>query len=63
MAKRHVIEIVRDLGTNDVAFAQLVAPVLGEFTGSMAKGEWQACVQAIVQLRGAHKDLVVEGLS
>jgi hypothetical protein len=63
VAKRHVIEIVRDLGTSDVAFAQLVAPVLGEFTGSMAKGEWQACVQAIIQLRGAHADLKVEGLS
>src|SRR5262249_33277838 len=62
VAKKHVIEIVRDLGTNDIAFAHLVAPVLGEFAGSMAKGEWQACVQALVQLRAAHSDLNVEGL-
>jgi hypothetical protein len=63
VAKQRVIEIVRDVGTSDAAFAQLALPVLAEFTGSMAKGEWQACVQAIVQLRSAHSDLKVEGLA
>ena len=62
VAKRHVVEIVRDLGVSDPAFAQLVAPVLGEFSGSMAKGEWHACLQALMQLRAAHADLNVEGM-
>jgi hypothetical protein len=61
VAKRHVIAVVRDLGLADAAFAQVVAPVLGEFTGSVAKGEWQACLAALMQLRAAH-GLAVEGL-
>ena len=54
VAKRNVIEVVKDLGLEDEAFAKLVAPVLQEFTGSMAKGEWQACLSALAQLRTAH---------
>jgi hypothetical protein len=50
-AKRNVIEIVRDLGVEDAAFAKLVSPVLEEFSGSLAKGEWQACLSALVRLR------------
>lgn len=61
VAKRHVIEIVRDLGVADKEFAELIAPVLGEFTGSIAKGEWQACLSALMQLRAAH-GIAVEGL-
>ena len=61
IAKRHVIEIVRDLGVADREFAEMVAPVLGEFTGSIAKGEWQACLSALMQLRAAH-GIAVEGL-
>ncbi|SEU21900.1 hypothetical protein [Stigmatella erecta] len=56
-AKRRVIELMRDLGLEDAAFAQLVAPVLGEFTGSLAKGEWQSCLASLVQLRAAHPGL------
>jgi hypothetical protein len=54
VAKRNVIEVVKDLGLEDEAFAKLIAPVLQEFTGSMAKGEWQACLSALAQLRTAH---------
>jgi hypothetical protein len=61
VAKRHVIEVVRDLGVADKEFAEIIAPVLGEFTGSIAKGEWQACLSALMQLRAAH-GLAVEGL-
>lgn len=61
-AKRNVIAVLRDMGVEEAAFAQLVAPVLGEFTGSLARGEWQACLAALVQLRGAHPGLELGGL-
>jgi hypothetical protein len=53
-AKRRLIDIVRDLGVEDPAFAQLVAPVLIEFTGSAAKTEWQACLAAFLRIKSAH---------
>ncbi|MDC0683463.1 hypothetical protein [Sorangium atrum] len=61
-AKRHVIEVVRDLAVEDAAFAALVAPVIAEFTGSIAKGEWQACLAALLRLKHAHPGLEIEGL-
>ena len=60
-AKRNVIEVVRDLGREDSAFALLVMPVLEEFSGSLAKMEWQACLSALVTLRAAHPGLSLEG--
>lgn len=62
VAKRRVIELVRDLGLEDEAFARVVAPVLGEFTGSLAKGEWQSCLASLVQLRAAHPGAQLGGL-
>jgi hypothetical protein len=62
VAKRRVIELVRDLGLEDEAFARVVAPVLGEFTGSLAKGEWQSCLASLVQLRAAHPEAQLGGL-
>jgi hypothetical protein len=62
VAKRRVIELVRDLGLEDEAFARVVAPVLGEFTGSVAKGEWQSCLASLVQLRAAHPEAQLGGL-
>lgn len=61
VAKRHVVDLVRDLAVEDADFAQIVAPVLGEFTGSVAKGEWQACLAALMRLRAAH-GIAIEGL-
>jgi hypothetical protein len=61
VVKRSLIEIVRDLAVADAAFAAIVAPVLGEITGSVAKGEWQACLSALMTLRRAH-GLAVEGM-
>jgi len=60
-AKRNVIAVLRDMGVEDADFARLVAPVLEEFTGSLALGEWQACLQALVQLRAAHPDVALGG--
>lgn len=54
VAKRSLVAIVRDLALEDAAFAKLVAPVFGEMTGSVAKGEWQACLSALLALRAAH---------
>jgi hypothetical protein len=54
VAKRRLIEAMRDLGLEDVEFARAIAPVLGEFTESTAKGEWQASVQALTALRARH---------
>lgn len=61
-AKRRVIELVRDLGLEDEHFARVVAPVLGEFTGSLAKGEWQSCLASLVRLRAAHPGVQLEGV-
>ncbi len=54
VAKKNLVEVVRDLGLRDAGFAKLVLPVLGEMTGSVAKGEWHACLSAIMTLRRAH---------
>lgn len=54
VAKRRLIEAMRDLGLEDVDFARAIAPVLGEFTESTAKGEWQASLQALTALRAKH---------
>jgi hypothetical protein len=59
IAKRRLIEAMRDIGLEDVEFAKAIAPVLGEFTASTAKGEWQASVQALTALRARHRDLEV----
>ncbi|MDP3277867.1 MAG: hypothetical protein Q8Q09_21970 [Deltaproteobacteria bacterium] len=61
VAKRNVIEVIRDLAVEDHAFARLVAPVLGEFTGSMAKGEWQACLAALARLRAIYPEITLTG--
>ncbi|NNC05406.1 hypothetical protein HJC10_21445 [Corallococcus exiguus] len=62
VAKRRVVELVRDLGLEDESFARVVAPVLGEFTGSVAKGEWQSCLASLVQLRAAHPSVQLGGI-
>lgn len=61
VAKRHVIEVVRDLGVEDEGFARIVAPVLSEMTGSIAKGEWQACLAGLLTLQKAHPGVTLEG--
>jgi hypothetical protein len=62
IAKRRLIETVRDLGEAEAEFARVLAPVLEEMASSVAKGEWQACVAALAALRAAHPDLGNFGL-
>ncbi len=58
VAKRRLIEAMRDVALDDVEFAKAIMPVLGEFAESTAKGEWQASVQALTALRARHKEAV-----
>ena len=57
VAKKRLIEAMRDVALEDVELAIAIAPVLGEMVHSVAKGEWQASVQALTQLRHAHTEL------
>ena len=52
---------MRDLGLEEESFARIVAPVLGEFTGSLAKGEWQSCLASLVRLRTVHPGIQLGG--
>jgi len=61
VAKRSLVEIVRDLAVEDASFALLVAPVFAAQTGSKAKGEWHACLSALMTLRSVH-GIAIEGL-
>jgi hypothetical protein len=54
VAKRRLIEVLRDVALDDADLARAIEPVLGEFTSSTAKGEWQASVQALTALRARH---------
>jgi hypothetical protein len=54
LAKRRVVEIVRDLAVDDATFANAVRPLLEEMTGSLARGEWQSCLQALCAIDAVH---------
>ncbi len=54
IAKRRLVESLRDVALEDVELARAIGPVLAEMSNSIAKGEWQASVQALVQLRAKH---------
>jgi hypothetical protein len=56
VAKRRLIEALRDVALDEVGLARAVAPVLREFTESTAKGEWHASVQALTALRARHAE-------
>lgn len=57
VAKRRIIEAMRDVALDDLDLAKAISPVLGEFAESTAKGEWQASVQALTALRAKHAEL------
>ena len=57
VAKRRLIEAMRDVALEDVELANAIAPVLREFAESTAKGEWHASVQALTALRARHGEL------
>lgn len=56
-SKRRAVESARDLALDDGAFAQVISPLLLEFSGSVAKGEWETCLSALVALQQAHPTL------
>ena len=57
IAKRRLIEAMRDLALDDIELARAIAPLFGELSASIAKGEWQASVQALAALRARHGEL------
>jgi hypothetical protein len=57
VAKRRLIEAMRDVALEDIELAKAIAPIFTEFSESTAKGEWQASVQALVALRARHAEL------
>lgn len=58
-AKRRAIEAARALAVEDEGFARAVSPLFLEFSGSIARGEWQACLAALTSLKVAHPHLDV----
>ena len=54
VAKERAVASARDLALEDETFARVLSPLLREFTGSMALGEWQSCLSALVALQHAH---------
>jgi hypothetical protein len=62
VAKRRLLEAVRDLALADVAFAAVVVPVMIELAASAARGEWHASVSALAAIRRAHPGLGTLGL-
>ena len=62
VAKRRLIEAVRDLAVTDIAFAAVITPVLAEAAASVARGEWQAAVAALAAIRRVHPGLGTLGL-
>jgi hypothetical protein len=54
VAKRRLIEAVRDVGLEEVELARALLPVLQEMAESIAKGEWQASLAAITTWRARH---------
>lgn len=54
VAKRRLVDVVRDMSLESREFAVLALPVLEEFMVSQAKGEWHACVTALARIRRAH---------
>lgn len=57
VAKRHIVDVVREMSVESFAFAQIIAPVLEEFLASRAKGEWHSCVAALAHMRATHPGL------
>ncbi len=58
-AKRRAIESARALAVEDEGFARAIAPLFLEFSGSIARGEWQACLAALATVKVAHPHLDV----
>lgn len=57
VAKRALVEVVRDLAIEDAAFAAIVAPVLREFMDSRGISERDACLVALTRIRHHHPEV------
>lgn len=57
VAKKALIETYRDLAVADAEFAQLVLPLLRNFTRSFGKMEQSACLVAVTRITHAHPAL------
>lgn len=56
-AKLALIEVVRDLALEDVAFAERAAPLFEEFSRSRGRSEQLACLVALTRLRARWPEL------
>ena len=56
-AKLALIETIRDLALEDVAFARGVLPLVEEFMVSRGPSERAACLVAVTRIRHAHPEL------
>ena len=59
-AKKALIETFRDLAQEDIEFAQLVFPLLQNFTRSRGKMEQNACLVAVTRIQNSHPQLAGE---
>lgn len=54
LAKRSMIEVMRDLAIEDVDFARRISPLLAEFMHSRGKSEKAACLVALTRIDQKH---------
>ena len=58
LAKLKLIDTLRDLAIEDIAFARHVLPLLREFKQSRGKSEQAACLVAVTRIEHHHEELV-----
>jgi hypothetical protein len=58
VAKCALIDTLRDVAIDDAEFAQVIYPLLNDFTRSRGKMEQSACLVAVTRLQHAHSDLL-----
>jgi hypothetical protein len=60
-AKLELVEVMRDLALEDVAFAREVQPLLQEFMTSRGQSEQAACLVAVTRIRHRHPQAAAGG--
>lgn len=61
LAKKALIETFRDLALEDDAFAQMILPLLHNFTQSRGAMEQAACLVAVTRIEHSHPTLAAQG--
>jgi len=59
VAKRRLVDVVRDMSVEDEGFARVALVVLQEFAHSQARGEWQSCVAALARIHATHPSITL----